>query len=440
MTSDLHRHSPVAIVGAGFSGTMVAAHLARRGIASVLIEGAGGAGLGTAFSTREPAHLLNVPASNMSAWPDAPEDFASREGGAGGRFAERRQFGRYLQDILDEATGSDFVDVVRDRVVGAVREKERWVLRLAGGGTVGSQAVVLATGNQPPAPLPFAEEAGDRLIDNPWGARAREAIEDAAARQLDAMILGTGLTMVDVVLSLDSAGHKGGILALSRRGLIPRSHEAYDPAPIAWDEIPVGGLRSMMAWLREHSGRAGWRAAIDSLRPHTRRLWQSLGLAEKRLFLRHARPWWDVHRHRIAPEVARRLSGLMSEGRLRVVAGRVMGASAQGEIVEVEMRNRGDGATHTHRFGWIFNCTGPLGEIGRTRDPLLRQLLDDGLVEPDELGIGIAVDERSRCEHSDRLWALGALTKGRYWEIIAVPDIRNQAAEVAADIATELAR
>ena len=440
MSITKHRRAPVAIIGAGFSGTMVAAHLAKRGVESFVVEGGGRAGQGTAFSTGDPAHLLNVPAGNMSAWPDSPSDFAVLEGGAA-RFAERRQFGRYLRGVLDEAVSSTFVQVVHGRAIASDCEDGRWRVRLESGETIESDALVLATGNQPPAPLPFAEEAGDLLIDNPWGARSFEAIEDAAARGLDVLILGTGLTMVDVVLSLDSAGHSGRILGLSRRGLIPRSHDSYDAVPIQWDEIPDGSLREVMRWLRKRSGTAGWRAAVDSLRPHTQRLWQSLGLADKKLFLRHARPWWDVHRHRIAPEVARRLSRLMANGQLRIVAGRLAGACATDDGVEVEVRRRGQhGPAERETFGYIFNCTGPLGEIGRTRDPLLRQMLDNGLVVPDELGIGLSVDGKSRAGPSGRLWALGALTKGRYWEIVAVPDIRHQAAQVAEDIATELGR
>jgi uncharacterized NAD(P)/FAD-binding protein YdhS len=437
MKSD--RAFPVAIIGAGFSGTMAAAHLARLGIGSVLIEPRNVAGQGTAFSTRDPAHLLNVPAGNMSAWPDLPDDFAARAGAGAGDFAERRHFGAYLRAILDEAVENG-AQVIADRAVAATRDEAGWRVELEEGGSVSAQALILAIGNQPPAPLPFADSARDRLIDNPWGAQARTAIENSVNRQADVFIVGTGLTMVDVVLSLDSAGHQGRIVALSRRGLLPKSHAESAPAPVEWHEIPEGGLRGLITWLRERSGASSWRAAIDSLRPHSQRLWQSLGAEQKRLFLRHARPWWDVHRHRIAPQVAGRLSELIVEGRLRVFAGRVSAARQQGGMVDVTIRERRTGNEIEGRYAYIFNCTGPLGEIGRTRDPLLRQLLDDGLVRPDELGIGLAVDDRSRAESSPRLWALGALTKGRYWEIIAVPDIRHQAAQVAADIATELGR
>jgi uncharacterized NAD(P)/FAD-binding protein YdhS len=428
----------VAIIGGGFSGTMVAANLARRGIGSVLIEPLDVAGKGTAFSTEDPAHLLNVPAGNMSAWPDRADDYSARAGDAAS-FAQRRHFGAYLREILDEAIDSGKTELIGSRATSATRGDRRWRVNLDSGESVEADAVVLAIGNQPPAQLPFGEALGDRLIDNPWGETARAAIDDAAARQLDVLIVGTGLTMVDVMLSLDSAGHEGRIVALSRRGLVPKSHDSYEPAPIGAHELPGGSARGIIRWLRERTAKVGWRAAVDSLRPHSQVLWQSLSPAQQRLFLRHARPWWDVHRHRIAPQVGARMQALLDEGRLEIVAGRIVDARRSGDEAELTIRRRGkDGPEPAERFGYVFNCTGPLSDIGRTEDPLLRQLLDDGLVLPDELAIGLAVDDRSRAAPGERLWALGTLTKGRYWEIIAVPDIRHQAAAVAEDIATEL--
>jgi len=257
MRSD--RRAAVAIVGAGFSGTMVAAHLARRGIPSILIEPRDAAGQGTAFSTRDPAHLLNVPAGNMSAWPERPDDFSDR---AGSRecFAERRLFGSYLREILGEALENG-ASVVPDRAVAATREGSSWTLALEGGGRVEADALVLAIGNQLPAGLPQSKGAGDRLISDPWGPQARAAIEDSAAQNLDILILGTGLTMVDVVLSLHSAGHQGRILALSRRGLAPRSHSHADPAPVEYEDVPSGSARALTSWLRSRSREVGWRAA-----------------------------------------------------------------------------------------------------------------------------------------------------------------------------------
>ena len=192
----------------------------------------------------------------------------------------------------------------------------------------------------------------------------------------------------------------------------------------------------MFRWLRKRSAQVGWRAAVDSLRPHSHSLWQNLNHDEQRRFLRHTRPWWDVHRHRIAPEVAEVVAGMVADGRLQVVAGRITAARDTAEGVEVDYVRRGDSRARTDTFAYAFNSTGPLHSITRSKDPLLRSLLDAGLVKPDHLGIGVEVSDD--CLAGTRLWAMGPLTKGRYWEIIAVPDIREQAAAVADDIAREL--
>ena len=433
---------PVAIIGGGFSGTILAAQLARRGVSSALIDGSGRVGKGVAYSTAEPAHLLNVRAEGMSAWAGEPDHFARRfeaEGGDPRGFAERRLFARYLGEILDEASAGGRTRVVEAFATGARRDDGGWIVELADGGSLAARVLVLAIGNQEPETLASFASAGERYIANPWGEAARAAVQDLAESGGSALLVGTGLTMVDLVLSLDAAGHRGRIVAVSRRGQVPRSHGDFDPSPVEQRDVPHGSVRALWRWLRRRSAAVGWRAAVDSLRPHSQRLWQSLDPEQQRRFVRHARPWWDVHRHRIAPEVARTIAGLIGEGRLEVIAGRIVGTERVGDALQVTVRRRGSANPQTLPFAYGFNCTGPLHTIGRTRDPLLRSLLDAGQVRPDHLGIGLEVDERSRAAPGERLWALGPLTKGRYWEIIAVPDIREQAAAVAEDIAMELA-
>lgn len=432
---------PAAIVGGGFSGTMVAANLGRRGIRSVIIEATDRAGQGAAYSTREPAHLLNVRAGFMSAWADEPDDFVQYSGVDPQDFAERRQYGAYLRSILDSAIESGTVELVEDRAVGAAHESGAWRVKLDSGRTVEADALVLATGNQPPAQLATFAGLGDRVIDNPWGEEAKAAVADVAARDGEVLIVGTSLTMVDVALSLHSAGHRGRILALSRRGKVPLSGGKHDQIALEWDDLPEPRVPKLARWLRRQSARHGWRTAIDALRPHSHRLWQAMPLSEQRRFLRYGRPWWDIHRHRIAPQVAARVEDMNASGQLEIAAGRIVDLRAEGDCIEATIRRRGHDRRDPPRvFDYVFNCTGPLHDIARTNDPLLRDLLDRGEATPDPLGIGFALDERSRVEGSERLWALGSLAKGRYWEIIAVPDIRGQAASVAEDIATELGK
>jgi len=433
MKSDETGPVPVAIVGGGFSGTMTALQLARRGVAAVLIDGSGRAGKGVAYSTSDPAHVLNVPAAKMSAWPDQPAHFADWGGYAPGEFAERREFGRYLADLL---AGSG-VRIAPATATAARRSDSGWQVTLDDGRTVSAAALVLATGNQPPAPLPVAAGLPATLyVANPWTDAARATILRAAERDSDVLIIGTGLTMVDTVLSLIEAGHRGRITALSRRGLVPRPHAdpAPPPAPVELAEVPLGSVRTLARCPR--AAEVGFRAAVDSLRPHSHAIWQSFDDEQERRFIRHARPWWDIHRHRIAPAVAERLKGLIAEGKLQIIAGRLRALDEQDGELRARIQRRGDGEVEKS-FCLAINCTGPLGEIEDTRDPLLKGLLDAGLVHPDRFGIGLEVDAHDRA--GSRLWALGPLTKGRYWEMTAVPDIRGQAASVAEDISTELA-
>jgi uncharacterized NAD(P)/FAD-binding protein YdhS len=430
---------PVAIVGGGASGTILAAQLSRRGVSSLLIDGSGRAGHGIAYSTTEPAHLLNVRAEGMSAIAEDPDHFARHfeaEGGHRRDFAERRFFGRYLRGILESAIGLGHSDVDRASALQAHFAEGLWHIALDDGRVIRARALALAVGNQEPERLSAFAQSGDRYVNNPWGYAAQIAVRELVETQRPVLLLGTGLTMIDLALSLDAAGHRGRIVALSRRGQIPRAHGDFEPAPVDYEMLPSGNLIALWRWLRRRSAAVGWRAAIDSVRPHSHALWQSLGSEQQRRFLRHARPWWDVHRHRIAPQVADTIHAMIAEARLEIVAGRAIRSEAAGTGIEVEIRRRGAEVSSTELFDYVINCTGPLHAMDRTSDMLLRNLLDMDAVRPDHLNIGLEVDERSRA--GNRLWALGPLTKGRYWEIIAVPDIRGQAAAVADDIAREL--
>ena len=432
---------PVAIIGGGYSGTILAAMLARRGISAALVDGSGKMGRGQAYSTRDDAHLLNVRAERMSAFAAEPNHFADRYKASGGDqrgFARRAFYGDYLQGILDDAIASGSTIPVEADAISARRETGGWRIALSDGRSIHARLVVLAIGNQQPETFGPLAHAGKRLIANPWGQDARDGVIEAARKDSSVLLIGTGLTMVDAVLSLDAAGHSGRIVAVSRRGQTPLAHADFEPSPVAVDQLPLGTLTGMWRWLRRRSAEVGWQAAIDSLRPHSQRIWQSLDRTQQRRFLRHARPWWDVRRHRIAPEVAAILSRRIQDGGLEIVAGWIEGAGASDEGLDVEIKLRGTGVSRFEHFDVAINCTGPLHALARTRNPLLRDLLDQGLIRPDTLGIGIELGNDARVADSNDLWAIGPLTKGRYWEITAVPDIREQAAGIVDAIVERL--
>jgi uncharacterized NAD(P)/FAD-binding protein YdhS len=413
----------VAIVGAGYSGTIAAVEIARAapGARIVLIEKSGHFARGAAYGTTSPGHLLNVRARNMSALAAEPGHFAAWAAGEGfgpDDYVPRRDYRRYLASLLDGAGGVE-------RVTGEAVAVEDKGVRLGSGALVGCDAAILAGGNYP-SRLPAA--FGPGAIHDPWGPDGAAALARAAALGGDLLLVGTGLTMVDMAVSLEEAGFAGRILAVSRRGLVPRAHLSPAAAPLEW--APPERLGELVRAVRE---RDPWRASVDGLRPHSIALWQGLTDSEKRRFLRHLRPWWDVHRHRIAPRVAARIEAMRSSGRLEVAAGRI--ARVDGR--EVTIGRRGGGELR-RSFDAVVNCTGPEGDIGRVRDPLIRGLLASGRARPDALGLGLDVDAESRVGGSGpspALYALGPLTKGVFWEIVAVPDIRGQAAGVARAIA-----
>lgn len=430
------------IIGGGYSGTMVAAELARRGVPSVLVDGSGREGKGTAFSTPEAAHLLNVIAGRMGAWADKPEDFAeavAEEGYEPHDYVPRRRYGEYLSNILNAARATGLVSLMSGKARTAERSADGWTVTLADGSRIQGQSLVLAQGNQPPALPPLARGLPPELfVNDPWNEAGRKAIVKGAASGGDVLLIGTGLTMVDVVLSLDEARLRGRITALSRRGLMPQPHAEHGVAPVTLEELPKGSLKRLWRWLLNRGAAVGWRAAMDSLRPHNQALWQSLSETDQRRFLRHVQPWWAVHRHRIAPDVAGRVKRLMQIGQLEVLAGRVTDMWTDGRQLDVAIRRRGQRQATDHRFALVVNCTGPLGSIAATGDPLLMSLFEQGLAKPDALDLGLEVDANSRIAGSDNAWAIGPLTKGKYWEIVAVPDIRGQVAQVAYDITKEL--
>jgi uncharacterized NAD(P)/FAD-binding protein YdhS len=211
----------------------------------------------------------------------------------------------------------------------------------------------------------------------------------------------------------------------------------FDPAP------PSPGLEPLSARLRERRRRAaqvGWRAAIDELRPVTADLWRATDWAQKRRFLKHLRPWWDIHRHRMAPAVADAVEDMRARGALTVRAGRLTEAVVDPNGALVSWRARGARAVQTMCVARIINCTGAGGDLAQTRDPLLRRLLDKGAIRPDPLGLGLEVNDACQAIGADGvpssvLYAAGPLTQGCSWEVVAVPDIRNQVAGLARTLA-----
>ncbi|KQW86650.1 FAD/NAD(P)-binding protein [Brevundimonas sp. Root1279] len=417
----------IAIIGGGFSGAMLAARLAEAGVGSALIDRTGSFGPGLAYSTPFEGHLLNVRANRMSAVEGRPDDFTDwLRDHAGWRadpegFAPRRFYGEYLQHRLNTVRLAH--PGLIELVTGEVRAIEADGVQLADGRRIEAAAVVLATGNPAPA---TAEGRSGRLIHDPWGPGALDKIgpEDAV------VIVGSGLTMIDMALWLEANGRRGPIRVLSRRGLTPRAHGAHHDAPTPPTATLLEGAPSeRLAEARRLSAESGWRSVMEGLRPVTARLWSEADAPTRARWLRHLRPWWDVHRHRVAPEVQAAIDRLTAEGRLTVSAGRVERIAADADGVSVRWRPR-DGSGQPPITGdWLIDCTGPGHDPAK--DPLTGPLIKSGRARLDPLRIGLDVAADGRLigadgTPDDRLFVLGPPARAAFWETTAVPDIRKR--------------
>lgn len=431
----------IAIIGGGLSGVALAAQLARRQPRPriVLIERSRRFGRGLAYGAADRAHLLNVRAANMSLFADAPDHFAAwakaRAGLDADGFAPRKLYGAYVEHVLRRSGGrfGEVIARVRGEAVACMGADGAWRIGLGDGRGIEADAVVLALGHPRAQRFGVFEDAGVRLLD-PWDAKALRR-----SPRGDVLLLGAGLTMVDVALSL-AARRDGVIYALSRRGLTPRAHR--EPPPPRHTEpidlpLPLSeAVRGFRAAADAAARGAPWQATFDRLRPQTTALWRRLPLEAQQRFLRHLRPWWDVHRHRMAPQVARQVDALKQAGRLRVLAGELASAAESARGVSVQYRLRGGRARHRVEAAAVVNCAGADMDITRSADPLLRQLLGDGLARPHPNGLGFDLDEHSRLvgaggQAHETLYAIGPLTQGAFWESTAVPDIRVWAARIA---------
>jgi uncharacterized NAD(P)/FAD-binding protein YdhS len=443
--------STVAVVGAGFSGLLTALRLllAPEGPAVILIEKGPRFGRGAAYATANPRHLLNVRATNMSALVEQPSHFIDWLDSAGiaapdRTFVTRDRYGQYLQSLLREATAetaSGRLSLEHDAVTGIERVADRWRLDLAMGRAVTADAVVLAMGNLPPAPpegAPPEVLQSERYVADPWAWPG-----PAGGGSGEILLLGSGLTAVDVALSIDERLPGVRMFALSRHGLTPRSHGEVSAEGQGLGGAPSGSPLAVLMDIRRRAA-VDWRGAIDAVRPHVQGIWRGWSLADRRQFLRHLRPWWNVYRHRLSPEVDARVTALRQSGRLTTAAGRVSRMTLTPEGVEVSWRPRGQTTTRTLLAAQVVNCTGPRGVRASADDPLLASLIAAGLVRPDACDLGVDVDSRSRAigaggQANASLFAVGPLTRGQFYEITSVPDIRLQAADCADSILNMLA-
>lgn len=449
------------MIGGGFSGSLFAMKFAAAQPEAhvILVERSRRVGRGVAYGACAGIHLLNVPVARMELGlePGFAEWLKQRTvllgdalvesgGDLDGSFVARELFGTYMEERVQAAVSLDRsrgFNVVHGEAVRLLDFPARGVL-LSDGREIKADIVVLATGNLPPRP-PAAKDSWlydtQLFVPDPWAGDAF----DGLAKDAPIVLLGTGLTMVDVALKLSSEGHTGTMHAISRRGFLPLAHRAGGSWDNFHDPKTYASPRALMRLLRSEAMRAEakgipWQRVMDTMRPMVARVWHGWTLDDRRRFIRHLRPRWDVHRHRMAPRVATRIAALVAGGQLHVFGGRVLSYRPMADVVEVAFAQRGTAKTHSIVAARVVNCTGPRSDMDRLAVPLLADMRRRGLIAPDKLGIGIETQDcaalGSAGHVSPWLYALGSLTKPNWWEVIAVPEINAQIDRLVHDLCT----
>lgn len=443
MTLEMQRRF-VTIIGGGATGVLLAAHLLRdpdEDIRVTLVERDGWFGRGLAYSSDQSDHKVNVPARGMSAFADDPDHFCNwlrsrgfPEGNDPWAFVARGTYGAYLEDVLRAAgeVRPGRLTVVAEEAVEVRETHVGTETLLANGTSVIGHHAILAVGHE-------TQPARGRGIAVRVGSR-RDTPLDPYDK---VMILGSGLSMVDAWLSLAHADHRGPILVVSRNGLLPMSHKDVPPLRIDAADVPFGAsARHFLGWFRRLVVKAeaeggDWRSVADGLRPHSQRIWQSWSEHQRRRFLTHLRPWWNIHRHRLPPDLHRRMLEAVEEGQVTLIAGEFLDiALIEGDRVRTRIRRRGATESETIDVARVYDCGGVSVDVEASSNPLIRDLIATGRGRADPLHIGLDVSPDNyvidaKGQVSRRLLVAGPLTRGRYFEIEAIPDIRVQCARIA---------
>lgn len=447
-STECHPDCDVVIVGGGFSGTVLAVQLLRRltsGRSITIVDRSGRLGRGVAYGTADKFHLLNVRAGNMSALPDQPDHFhrwllaGVAPNANANEFLPRFLFGEYMEELLrrERASSPDVsFSWLEDEVVAISLDRDLLFLKMRSGDEVRSRFGILATGNCPPATPPQLAGISGHYY-SPWAWSKDALLRSPSTGTI--LLLGTGLTAIDQVLSLKAKNFPGKIVMLSAHGLLPLVHNTEAPEPSGFG-LPHT-VRALLCVIREIVSATSqngipWHTVIDSLRPETQRIWKALPQSERKRFLRHVRAYWEIHRHRVPPENARIVEEMMLTGRLKIIAARILNCVELDGCVNVAARERRSGEVISISASFIINCAGNHPGAQMAAIPIVKSMLDVGLARVEPLGLGLDVAENGALidvlgTASASLFTIGPTRKGCLWETTAVPEIRCQAADLA---------
>jgi uncharacterized NAD(P)/FAD-binding protein YdhS len=454
----------IAIIGGGFTGAVVALNLLRRlppGSAKLsVIEPRAVLGAGLAYSTLDPAHRVNVPASRLLVLAEEPGAFdcwfkASAAAASdpeallpdGRAYPQRAVFGAYVDGLLRQAAGASCptpFEHIQSLAAGVDRAAQGFRISFEDGGFVEADIVVLAVSHPPPAvPKPFRDiSLHPKFVSNPWQPNAMAGIGASD----DVLIIGTALTTADLIASLKSGGHTGRICAISRRGLVSRSRKMQQTTtygdfvspPHRTVVVLLQAVRA--AIIQAEANGSSWGGVMDALRVQGLEVWSALPHEEKKRFLRHVRPFWDAHRYQMAPQAAAIIESACATGNLRICAARVQSVSLEGEQFKVSLKWRHAGTREEENFDAVVNCTGPDHASVVENNSVLRSLSEAGLICPDGFGLGLHTDLSARAvsrslEPSANIFVAGPLARATFGELMGLPQVSQHAALVAHEVA-----
>ncbi|WEX73789.1 FAD/NAD(P)-binding domain-containing protein [Sinorhizobium numidicum] len=452
----------IAIIGGGFSGARIAANLAcdrdMEGWRIAVFEPREKLGCGLAYDTDDPAHRVNVPAARMSLDPDdadhflrwldahgEPRDDAGALASDGHLYPRRGLFGRYVEDSVAPFLSEGRIVHYRERVIGVERTGSAWEIRGDGGTELRADVlVVAATHPAPEAPAGIEDvlRGHVRYVPDTTVPGALTAIRPNDR----VLIIGTGLTAADVIASLRTTGRTGPITAFSRRGLRSRGHACQAQDPYGdFTSPPAESATELLVRVRRAIASAEaegftWHAVFDALRAQGGQIWRNLPVAERRRLVQRLRPFWDVHRFRVAPQIDAIVSAGLQSGDIRILAGTITRIERNGDEIAVAFRRRRAGGTEHWNVDAVVVTTGPAHKSVLKSQSWLDALSTAGYLQADAVGLGLACSESSRAlDHQGRetenLFIAGPLARGTFGELMGLPQVNDHAIFVAAQVA-----
>lgn len=460
-----HHALHVAIIGGGFCGVMTLIHLlktARSPLHITLVHHTDLLAKGIAYDTYSDEHVLNVEARNMSAFPDEPDHFVNwcKQSDLCSSYPKeqlpflylpRNIYGKYLSQVYHDALlhipNQVNLYFTHAEATDMQKEGDHYRIFCSDGTSVLAHKVVIATGNHLPGHSALNDKtivSNPKYFPNPWTENAVLGLDGSAP----VFIIGTGLTMVDVVIGLQEKKFSNKIYALSPKGFNILAHRPHHPQREILDELaPPYELEKLVQLFRKYVRKAlkhgeSGETVVDAVRSKTQEIWQSLDLKDKQRFMSHVRHLWGVARHRLPGHIHNQVQDLIKEGRLEIIAGRILEVYDENNQLVIKIKRRKSQTEETLRVARVINCTGPQTDIRKFDSQLFKNLLKKEIISPDDMYLGVHATSEGQIIQKDntpssQLFVLGSLLKGKLWESTAVPELRKQSKNLAAILLSE---